>query len=182
MFPLDKAKENSRRSEKEHKADKRSRDDDRVSEKHRESSKHSKKDKDDSKSKSSSHKESETPAKCWLYPQIRVRIISKDFKKGKYYNMKVQVVDVVSRDRCVCQTEEGRLLEDIPQSALETVVPKTPDSHVRVVGGDHRGQLAVLVERDTSKYSAVIQLLLDKDIITADYDDICEHVGDVNDF
>ena len=30
MFPLDKAKENSRRSEKEHKADKRSRDDDRV--------------------------------------------------------------------------------------------------------------------------------------------------------
>ena len=25
--------------------------------------------------------------------------------------LKVQVVDVVSRDRCVCQTEEGRLLE-----------------------------------------------------------------------
>lgn len=43
-------------------------------------------------------------------------------------------------------------------------------------------QLAVLLKRDTSKYSAVIQLLLDKDIATVDYDDICEHVGDANDF
>lgn len=40
----------------------------------------------------------------------------------------------------------------------------------------------MLLKRDTSKYSAVIQLVLDKNIITADYDDICEHVGDVNDF
>lgn len=43
-------------------------------------------------------------------------------------------------------------------------------------------KLAVLLKRDTSKCSAVIQLLLDKNVITADYDDICEHVGGVNDF
>ncbi|XP_078342048.1 G-patch domain and KOW motifs-containing protein-like isoform X2 [Oculina patagonica] len=178
----DVAKENSRRSEKEPKASKRSKGDDQASEKQHSRSKYSKKDKDDGKSKSSSHKDSETPAKCWLYPQTRVRIISRDFKKGKYYNKKVQVVDVVSRDRCVCQTEEGRLLEDVPQSALETIVPKTLDAHVRVVGGQHRGQLGVLLKRDTSKYSAVIQLSLYKNIITVDYDDICEHVGDVNEF
>lgn len=40
----------------------------------------------------------------------------------------------------------------------------------------------MLLKRDTSNYSAVIQLLLDKSIVTVDYDDICEHVGDVNDF
>ncbi len=40
----------------------------------------------------------------------------------------------------------------------------------------------MLLKRDTSKYSAVIQLSLDKNIITVDYDDICEHVGDVNEF
>lgn len=79
--------------------------------------------------------------------------------------MQVQVVDVVSTDRCVCQTEEGRLLEgekicclsicilrtlgllflfcaDIPQTVLETVVPKTQDTHVRVVRGRHRGQVS----------------------------------------
>jgi len=43
-------------------------------------------------------------------------------------------------------------------------------------------KLAVLLKRDTSKSSAVIQLLLDKNVITADYDDICEHVGGANDF
>lgn len=70
-----------------------------CSEKKNESSKYSKKDKDSSKSKSSSHndysepqKRSEKPPKCWLYPQTRVRIISKDYKKGKYYNKKVDEV------------------------------------------------------------------------------------------
>ena len=43
-------------------------------------------------------------------------------------------------------------------------------------------QLALLLERNTTKYSAVIQLLVDRSIITADYDDICEHVGDSNEF
>ena len=43
-------------------------------------------------------------------------------------------------------------------------------------------KLAVLLKRDTSKYSAVIQLLLDKNVVTVDYDDICEHIGAVNDF
>ena len=70
-----------------------------CSEKQNESSKYSKKYNDSSKSKSSSHndhsepqKRSEKPAKCWLYPQTRVRIISKDYRKGKYYSKKVEEV------------------------------------------------------------------------------------------
>ncbi|CAH3149036.1 unnamed protein product [Pocillopora meandrina] len=161
-------------------SNKRTRNDEQESQKCKDS-KYSKKSKE-GKSNSSSQKGSNTQTKCWLYPQIKVRIISKNYEKGKYYNKKVKVVDVVSRDKCVCQTEEGRLIEDVPQSALETVVPKTLDSHVRVVGGDSKGQLALLLERNTTKYSAVIQLLMDKSIITADYDDICEHVGDGNEF
>ena len=35
-----------------------------------------------------------------------------------FFLLKVQVVDVVSRDRCVCQTEEGRLLEGWISSQL----------------------------------------------------------------
>ena len=58
--------------------------------------KYSKLDKTDDKSKSSSHKEGETPAKCWLYPQTKVRIISKEFKKGKYYNKKVRLCFILS--------------------------------------------------------------------------------------
>ena len=51
-------------------------------------SKYSKKSKE-GKSNSSSQKGSNTQTICWLYPQIKVRIISKNYKKGKYYNKKV---------------------------------------------------------------------------------------------
>ncbi|XP_073229046.1 G-patch domain and KOW motifs-containing protein-like isoform X1 [Porites lutea] len=150
---------------------------------HHEGSKYPKKDKDSSMSKSgNSNDHHRKKVKCWLFPQTRVRIISEDYEKGKYYNKKVQIVDVVSTERCVCQTDEGRFLEDIPQSALETVVPKTLDSYVRVVKGDHKGQLAVLLKRDKSEDSAVIQLTLDKKVVTVDFDDICEHIGDANEY
>ena len=59
-----------------------------------EHSKFSKKNKDYSevsKSHKDTQKRSDKPAKCWLYPQTRVRIVSKDYKKGKYYNKKVLV-------------------------------------------------------------------------------------------
>lgn len=176
----EKPKQNGRELEKGHTSSKRTRNDDKESQKYKDS-KYTNKSKEGI-SNPSSQKGSNTLTKCWLYPQIKVRIVSKDFKKGKYYNKKVKVVDVVSTGECICQTEQGRLIEDVPQSALETVVPKTLDSHVRVVGGDCKGQLAVLLERNTSKYSAVIQLLLDKSVMTADYDDICEHLGDINEF
>ena len=40
----------------------------------------------------------------------------------------------------------------------------------------------MLLKRDTSEYSAVIQLMLDKSVVTVDYDDICEHIGDANEY
>ena len=91
---------------------------------------------------------------------------SQSKSKAFFPLVQVQVVDVVSTDRCVCQTEEGKLLEgekiyrisicilfrtlsllflfcaDVPQAVLETVVPKTQDTHVRVVRGRHRGQVS----------------------------------------
>ena len=65
-----------------------------LSENHLEHRKYSKKDKDYSqvsKSHKDTEKRSDKPAKCWLFPQTRVRIVSKDYKKGKYYNKKVLV-------------------------------------------------------------------------------------------
>ena len=56
------------------------------------------------KSSSNSHKP-------WLFPNIRVRLIDQKFKKGKYYNQKMVIVDVVTPEVCVCRTENGRLLE-----------------------------------------------------------------------
>jgi len=32
-------------------------------------------------------------SKSWLYPQLRVRIVNKDYKEGRYYNTKVSSID-----------------------------------------------------------------------------------------
>ncbi|KAK3737752.1 hypothetical protein QZH41_017215, partial [Actinostola sp. cb2023] len=80
--------------------------------------------------------------KTWLYPQIRVRIISKDYKKGRYYNTKVRMVcvlDVTSKSGCVCETQDGRVLEGVSQSMLETVVPKSENAYIRIVRGSDKG-------------------------------------------
>ncbi|EDO48178.1 predicted protein [Nematostella vectensis] len=121
----------------------------------------------------------EKKKKCWLHPELRVRIISKDYKKGRYYNTKVKVVDVISRNECDCETEDGKLLEGVKQSMLETVVPKKQDAYIRIVRGPSKGQLATIMQRDTSQSEAIIQLLLDKSIETYPYDDICEHLGSI---
>ena len=63
--------------------------------------------------------------KTWLLPNLRVRMIDENFKKGKYYRQKLLVVDVYDRDgHCSCETGDGLLLDDLHQDMLETVVPR----------------------------------------------------------
>ena len=63
-----------------------------------EGSKCPKKNKDSSMSKSgnSNIDHSRKKVKCWLFPQTRARIISKDYKKGKYYNKKVKINIIIN--------------------------------------------------------------------------------------
>ncbi|XP_076096307.1 G-patch domain and KOW motifs-containing protein-like [Mytilus galloprovincialis] len=117
----------------------------------------------------------------WIKPQIRVRIISKDYKKGRYYNTKVNVIDVLSLDNCVCQTDDGKVLEEISQSELETVIPKQENAHVLIVSGKQKGQLARIMKKDKSRYIATLQLLRDRDeVINIDFDKICEYSGNID--
>ncbi|XP_071118672.1 G-patch domain and KOW motifs-containing protein-like [Haliotis cracherodii] len=116
----------------------------------------------------------------WARPDIRVRIVDKKFKSGKYYKSKVIVLDVISEDNCVCRTEEGRVLEGLSQSSLETVIPKHDHAHALIVSGKYRGQIGEVVKRSKEKCEALLQLLSDRDIVLKlGYDDICEYVGDI---
>ncbi|CAH1783638.1 unnamed protein product [Owenia fusiformis] len=117
----------------------------------------------------------------WLRPHLRVRIVDENYKKGKYYNTKVKIVDVVSLDTCICQTEEGRVLDDVTQRMLETVVPKTEPSYAMIISGTYKGQLCEVLKRNKSICQATVQLLQDREQIkTVDYDHICEYIGDIN--
>jgi len=121
-----------------------------------------------------------------LWPHLRVRIISRTFKDGKYYNSKVVVEDVSTPTTCVCRTEDGKVLDLVFKSDLESVVPKRDNSLVRVIGGRRKnlgGKLAAVIERDKKKCRVVVRIVGDMEeeeqIATLDYDDVCEHVGGV---
>ncbi|KAL5516163.1 hypothetical protein EMCRGX_G001436, partial [Ephydatia muelleri] len=119
--------------------------------------------------------------KLWLAPSLRVRIVDRAYKKGLYYNSKVVILDVVSLGTCVCQTEDGRLLEDVHQSMLETVIPKQPRAVVQVLVGSNKGQLGTILDRDKHKDVVTVEMSLSKDVLTLGFDDVCEHVSTEHD-
>ncbi|XP_029993707.1 G-patch domain and KOW motifs-containing protein [Sphaeramia orbicularis] len=114
----------------------------------------------------------------WLQRDLKVRFIDKAFKGGRYYNSKMRVEDVLTPSTCVCRTEEGRLLDDVKQNMLETIVPKHEDDSIMVVLGDYRGQVGRILQRDKNKCRAMVQLdRYEEKVFTLDYDSICHYVG-----
>eukprot|EP00041_Stephanoeca_diplocostata_P032424 m.1037950 g.1037950 ORF g.1037950 m.1037950 type:complete len:469 (+) comp24146_c1_seq8:217-1623(+) len=47
----------------------------------------------------------------WLTRNIRVRVISDKYMKGRYYNKKVRITNVLTPTTCECCTDDGKLLE-----------------------------------------------------------------------
>ncbi|XP_015822736.2 G-patch domain and KOW motifs-containing protein [Nothobranchius furzeri] len=126
-------------------------------------------------------KEAKKPAAppSWLQRDIKVRFIDKAFKGGRYYNSKMRVEDVLTPFTCVCRTEEGRVLDDVKQDMLETIVPKGEYDSVMVVLGENRGQVGRILQRDKNKCRATVQLdRCEEELFTLDYDCICHYVGD----
>ncbi|XP_068605940.1 G-patch domain and KOW motifs-containing protein [Brachionichthys hirsutus] len=114
----------------------------------------------------------------WLQRDLKVRFIDKAFKGGRYYNAKMCVEDVLTPGTCVCRTEEGRLLDDVKQDMLETIVPKSEDDSIMVVLGEHRGQVGRILRRDKNKCRALVQLdRHEEKVFTLDYDRVCHYVG-----
>ncbi|XP_070558433.1 G-patch domain and KOW motifs-containing protein-like [Ptychodera flava] len=116
----------------------------------------------------------------WLRPELRVRIIDQKYKKGRYYNTKVVIVDVVTRDSCSCRTDDDKLLEDLKQEMLETLIPKADPGHVMIVTGKYKGQVGTILKKDKANCIAHVELLSDRSKIKKlDYDSICEYVGNI---
>ncbi|XP_060913735.1 G-patch domain and KOW motifs-containing protein [Labrus mixtus] len=117
----------------------------------------------------------------WLQRDLKVRFIDKAFKGGRYYNSKMRVEDVLTPTTCVCRTEEGRLLDDVKQDMLETMVPKSENDSIMVVLGEHRGQVGRILQRDKNKCRAMVQLdRHDEKVFTLEYDCICHYVGETD--
>uniref|UniRef100_A0A8D0KKH4 G-patch domain and KOW motifs-containing protein n=1 Tax=Salvator merianae TaxID=96440 RepID=A0A8D0KKH4_SALMN len=114
----------------------------------------------------------------WLRRDLRVRFVDKIYKGGKYYNTKMVIEDVLKPDTCVCRTEEGRILDGIHESMLETVVPRGDTDWVMVVLGEHSGRVGRILRRDKEKSRALVQLQRDdENLLTLEYDAICHYIG-----
>ncbi|XP_046651868.1 G-patch domain and KOW motifs-containing protein-like [Daphnia pulicaria] len=136
--------------------------------------------KKESRSKNRSSKGSDEKREPWLHPLLRVRCVDSSFKDGQFYKQKMVVVDVISKNHCICKAENGKLLENVNISKLETVIPRSDPAYVMVVKGKRKGQVCQVIERDKERYTATVQILPDRDeVFQLDYDDICEYTGDV---
>jgi len=119
--------------------------------------------------------------KTWVRPLLRVRCIDSRVKGGKYYNVKMEVLDVVTSDSCDCRTDEGKIVENIRTDKVETLIPKKDGGRVMVVRGERKGEIGQIIGRDKVKYMATVQLYQSEDVLILDYDNVCEYLGEVPD-
>lgn len=115
---------------------------------------------------------------AWLHTDLKVRVVSQEFSEGKYYCKKLDIVDIIDPWTCICRTERGKLLENVPQSILETVIPKKKGTLVMLLSKKNRFELAELEEKDSKTGSVICVTLIEKDVVSASYDEVCQFVGD----
>lgn len=114
----------------------------------------------------------------WLTSHIRVRVISKDFKGGRLYLKKGQVLDVVGPATCDISMDNGKeIIQGISQDVLETAIPRR-GGPVLVLYGKHKGVYGSLVEKDSDKEIAVVRDADTHALINVRLEQIAEFTGD----
>ncbi|GMH06880.1 hypothetical protein Nepgr_008720 [Nepenthes gracilis] len=128
--------------------------------------------------KSSRREEEKGSRVPWLKSHIRVRIISREFKGGRLYLKKGEVVDVVQPTTCDISMDDGKeLVQGVDQDLLETALPRR-GGHVLVLTGKHEGVYGSLVERDTEREIGVVQDENTRELLNVRLEQIAEYVGD----
>lgn len=111
----------------------------------------------------------------WVRADLLVRFVHEDYKKGRYFKEKMRVVDVASRKDICLEDSQGKMHYGIRQSWLETVLPRLEKSCVMIVRGKHKGCRATIEKKDKRSCTVVARLLNSDEIITVDFDDVCQH-------
>ena len=115
----------------------------------------------------------------WLHQDLKVRIVCQKYLGGIYYCKKVDVVDIIDSEFCICRDEYGKLLDKVPQSILETVIPKEKGALVLLLSGQYRFQIAELEEKNSKSESIICITSIDKDVITVPFGEVCQYIGDL---
>ena len=106
-------------------------------------------------------------------------MITKKLAKGRQYKEKGIVMDVLPGGaHATVQMADGEVLDKVPERYLETALPKVGGNAI-VLAGDaqHRYAKGRLLERDSSKGRAAVQLFEEMNILNLSLDDIAEWCG-----
>lgn len=117
---------------------------------------------------------------AWLAPHISVKIVDKHLSGGKLYLKKAEVIDVTEPRVCSIYSKDiSKAVHGIHQNLLETVVPHEAGSRLLVVRGDHRGQRARLLRRNSRSQAVAVQLTSDlSQVVNLGFDDVSHFVGE----
>ena len=128
---------------------------------------------DDSEKKSKKEKPLKKKTIKWVTPGIRVRVINKKYKDGKFYNKKFVVTDIVDRKTFALVSEKGEVCDELREKDLETIIPKI-GGQVKILVGPNKGMVGTLMTRDKDKNKVQIQLLDTLEIVSCTQDDCSE--------
>lgn len=107
----------------------------------------------------------------WLFHGIRVKIVSKKVGGSALYLQKGVVEDIPLPGLALVKCGANGQVVEVKEKYLETVLPRMGEECM-VLSGPHRGQRAILVERNDKKSIASIQLSESYEIISLDYDSV----------
>ncbi|KAL9246998.1 hypothetical protein vseg_020472 [Gypsophila vaccaria] len=114
----------------------------------------------------------------WLMSHIRVRIISRELRGGRYYLKKGEVVDVIGPGVCdITMDEGGEVVRGVDQDVLETALPRRGGCVVVLIG-KHKGVYGKLVEKDSEKETGVVQDADTLEMFNVRLEQIAEYLGD----
>jgi hypothetical protein len=91
----------------------------------------------------------------WVLPGIIVRVINKKIHKGRLYNLKLKVSDVLDDFRFTLLGKDSILYDDLSEKHVETVIPST-GSNVMILKGPHRASIGKLLERDRKRNFVIV--------------------------
>lgn len=110
----------------------------------------------------------------WIIEGILVRIINKDFLKGKYFLQKAEVVNISNETSFIIKTQDNKLHEELKEKDLQTVIPKSINENVKILNGKYRGQIGKMINKDKSKNKITIQTNDDCEIFNFCFDDVSQ--------
>lgn len=114
----------------------------------------------------------------WLTSHIRVRVVSRSFKGGRFYLKKGEVLDVIGPTTCDISMDESReIIQGVSQDMLETAIPRR-GGPVLVLHGKHKGAFGSLVERDLDREIGIVRDADTHQMLNVKLEHMAEYIGD----